>query len=804
MQLWGVLMSIRAICGTVLLTYTLSIYVPNAAGQTPAGGDVLAAYKALHDFTLNGGSAKVSNLALKRDRAQMTFTGTFYFPGPVLGKVTGAVFIGEGRFRAEPPPSAFEKENLHRVLDADVVESDFRTAVLRFTDDTFSIIGKNYEPQGVAPKDAQDLASEIESRTARETSANVASRLLISLLNGEEPGVFIAQFDKGRRGRFTLALDMQCRIPTVYFSINGGEKGLIYAYNDTMSTNDVWLAFYSEEDYRAGTASFSDVFDQVSTLHYDMKVDLREPRKVLKVKAKMDLQARASVRAISFALSEDLPAEDSLRKKKGMRVTAARLADGTVLPTIQEEWESGFVVLLPTVHKAQQQLTLETEVEGDFIRDLADTYDCHYPLINGQWYPRHGYLSRSKYDITFLHKKKYKIAGPGERIKEEPVSDNANEVLTTYRMTEPVALVTFAMGPYKLYQERRKLQKGELPTEFFSLGDSAIKEDFLLAEMGNAVDYFGVMFGAYPYPVFRAVFHPLRFGQGFATMLAIPNADSANRSTFVFLSHETAHQWWGNIVAWRSYRDQWLSEGFAEYSGILYMQTRTKNNTNVKDAINERRNILKDPPATTMGIGSKRVNDIGPLILGQRLRTSQSLNAYNTLTYYKGALVLRMLHFLFTNPSTGEGQAFFDMMKDFVDRYRNSSASTEQFEAVASEHFVRTPIAQKYGFKDLNWFFSQWVRQTPLPSYRLEYAIKDNPDGTAVVQGTLFQGNAPENWGMPLPLVFKFGGNQVARGTILASGPQQPVSIALPKKPESVELDPDRWVLSEKTSTQKQ
>ena len=74
---------------------------------------------------------------LKRDRAEMTFDGTFYFPSPVEGRVTGAVFIGQGKFRAEPPPSEFEKENVRRMIGADIFESDFKTAVLRFTDDTF-------------------------------------------------------------------------------------------------------------------------------------------------------------------------------------------------------------------------------------------------------------------------------------------------------------------------------------------------------------------------------------------------------------------------------------------------------------------------------------------------------------------------------------------------------------------------------------------------------------------------------------------------------------------------------------------
>jgi hypothetical protein len=794
--------------------------------QSLAAGDVTSAYEALRAFKLDGGSANVSNLTLKRDRGQMTFTGTFYFSPPVLGKMTSAVFIGKGNFRAEPPPAAFEKDNLARLLKAEIVESDFETAVLRFTDDTFSIIGQSHEPRGTTVKQAQDVASDFEARTVRETGVNVASRILLSVLNAEQPGLFIAQFDKGKLGRFTFVLDLQCRIPTVNFTINGGEKGLLFTYNRDLFSNDVWFAFYSETDYQRGKVSYSDAFDLIETPIYSMQVDLREPRKALKVSAKAELVILVDgVRAIPFALTEDLPEFNDLRKKKGMHITAARLDGQTSLPIIQEAWEGGFLVILPTARKAKEKLLLEMEVEGDFIYDRSETWDCHYPFINGEWYPRHGYLARSKFDITFRHAKKYKVAGPGIRVKEEPAPDRANEWLTTYRIDQPVALVTFAMGPFKLYTEQRKLLKGELPIEFLSLEGAreitiaaqsssgslrpttyslTIKEDFVMAEMGNAIDYFGALFDAYPYPVFRAAFHPFGFGQGFATMLAIPNADSARKRTFVFLAHETAHQWWGNIVAWRSYRDQWLSEGFAEYSGLLYMRERTKSESSLRELIVELRDSLKVPPRTDTGIGSKRVTDIGPIIMGQRLATSRSMNAYTILTYNKGALVLRMLHFLFTNPSSGDGQPFFDMMKDFVNRYRNTSVTTEQFAQVANEHFVRTPIAQKYGMTNLNWFFRQWVWQTALPSYRLVYVLENQPDGKVIVKGTVSQDNAPEDWVMPLPLVFKFGGDKVARGTVLARGPQQPISITLPMRPESVELDPDFWVLSEKTSTRKQ
>ena len=44
--------------------------------------------------------------------------------------------------------------------------------------------------------------------------------------------------------------------------------------------------------------------------------------------------------------------------------------------------------------------------------------------------------------------------------------------------------------------------------------------------------------------------------------------------TDFFRGHESSHQWWGHRVGWKSYHDQWLSEGFAEFSGLFYVQYR--------------------------------------------------------------------------------------------------------------------------------------------------------------------------------------------------------------------------------------
>jgi aminopeptidase N len=372
-------------------------------------------------------------------------------------------------------------------------------------------------------------------------------------------------------------------------------------------------------------------------------------------------------------------------------------------------------------------------------------------------------------------------------------------------MEHPVPFATFAFGPFERHAQMVKWDKGgdPIPVEFSSLPGSygAVKEDFILAEMDNSLRYFSALFGKYPYPVFSAAFHPFGFGQGMPGLLMIPPADRANKYTYAFIAHETSHQWWGEVVTWRSYRDQWLSEGFAEYSGALYAGLRESIDAR-NDLINDMRRTLREPPVTPTGVGKGRLVEVGPLILGHRLNTSKTGGAYTTLIYNKGALVLRMLHFLFTNPQTGDDKAFFDMMADFVARHRDGFASTDDFRAVANEHFVRTPIAQKYKMGDLNWFFSQWVYQTGLPSYKVEYRVTDAPDGRAVVSGQVLQENVPESWVMPLPLVMNFGGNQWANGTILAYGPRTPFEIKLPTKPKKVELDPTHWVLSEKTSTE--
>lgn len=775
--------------------------------QRPAPGKASAVYAQLRAFPLGFRSVPAENLVLKRDRVTITFReGALYFPAPIDGSVRGAVFLGRGTFQAAPPDD-LERDYVRRMLKADEVASDFKTAVLRFTDDSYSVLGEGARRDPAPPRTAVKLAAELDPRVLKETGANLSARQLVSILNQESPGFFFGEFDGGRRKRFDFVLDAQSRLPASNFGIDAGERGLIYAFDQILGRSDVWMAFHGEEEYRSGVARYADADDLILVTQYGLDVDVTKPSKFLNVTARMQCVSRSDhLIAIPFKLSEDLSYFQDQRKKEQLHVISARVENGGPAEWMQEPWEGGFTVVLPTPIENGQQFTLQVLVGSGSLLSKVSGW-TYFPYETATWYPRYGPLRHSMYDVRFRHRKNVVIASVGTVVRDEAVPNTDNLWLTEYRSDLPVPWDAFSLGDYRIHKEVASMSETRsLPLEVYSLpvSDSAfaaVKYDFILAELSNCIHYFSTIFGDYPYPVFRAVSRPFSYGQGFPTTLIIPGADTATKNTFKFIAHETAHQWWGDYVLWRSYRDVWLSEGFAEYSGLLYTQTRDKT---VKEKLliqGARESLLQLPPAVA-GVQRPRIEDVGPLIMGERLGAGDAGMSSYALIYNKGALVLRMLHFLFTDPQTGDGRPFFDMMADFVRQHANGVASTEDFFAVANEHLAQTPLARQFGYKDLNWFYRQWVLQTYLPSYRLTYHLQDRADGSVVLVGTLTQDGVPdsEHWFMPLPLWVTYSKGQIAIVPIAVQGKESPVEIKLLERPEKVELDPELWVLSEKTS----
>ena len=98
-------------------------------------------YLALRTLGLSGEAVSVSNLELKRDAGTFHLrSGTVCFVAPVAGKVTGAVFAGDGNFILDPPAS--ERDMLKLLTKENEFSENFSQMVLRFTDSTYDEIKK--------------------------------------------------------------------------------------------------------------------------------------------------------------------------------------------------------------------------------------------------------------------------------------------------------------------------------------------------------------------------------------------------------------------------------------------------------------------------------------------------------------------------------------------------------------------------------------------------------------------------------------------------------------------------------------
>lgn len=772
-----------------VLVGTVVLFIANQGFAQQTGelqGQAL--YNALKTFELQA-KVTVSNLKLKRDLGEMTFTGDFYFATPINGQVTGAVFIGKGTFHAK------------------AIETEFKTAVLRFTDDTYDIIGKNSIPAAKLPGKALDLAKELEPRLLKETSANISARLAISIANNESPGFFMAQFNKGKLGRFTFLIDPQCRILNDIFRFDGGEKVAVFSYAPYQYNNDLRIITHSKQDYANESISYPSDFDLVDPKHYKMEIDLRKATRKIRTNIRIDyISLVDNLRAIPMIINDAITAFDNKRLKNSMRVESARY-NGQDILCIQEDWESGLTFLLPKPMSKGEAFSIEVSMTGDVMEDDPLYQDIKYHQGDSSWYPRHGFIRRSTFDLTFRHNKEDKVASVGTLAREEEWPDDNSDRLSQYKMDTPIVFASFITGIMDHHSKKRMFEFGEMEINYYSLPTALlllqIDEEFILTELGNALEYFSNRFGPYPYKDFQAAFSPRLYRQVAATFVIHPGLDISERYTFSYIGETISRQWWGTIITVRSYRDQWLLEGLAEYSGLLYVLARLQDIREQKEFIDVMRYGLKEPLKTDTGIRQGKVSEIGPLIKGRLLQSRDSLKSSKMITD-KGALVIRMLHFLFSDPSTGNDSLFFEMLKDFASQYAFTIASTDDFRLIADKHFPKTNIAKRFGLENLHWFFRQWLYEARLPSYRMEYRIEPGTGGQFLLTGEIIQENAPEHWMMPLPVIITYPNNQQTQVVVWARGSKTEIQLPpLPMKPDSVELDPDWWILSEKTETKK-
>jgi hypothetical protein len=261
------------------------------------------------------------------------------------------------------------------------------------------------------------------------------------------------------------------------------------------------------------------------------------------------------------------------------------------------------------------------------------------------------------------------------------------------------------------------------------------------ADVANSLAFFTRVYGPPLFERYYATEIPLPYGQAFPGLmyLSIGTFRSFNESgrEEAFRAHEVAHQWWGIGVTPATYRDVWLSEGFAEFSGLWYMQIILKDNDKFFKQLKERRESIR----------AKR-NDSRPLGLGWRLTQTDPWRDDYQMVYQKGAWVLQMLRNLMIDLRTMDEETFMATMQDFYQHYRGRRASTEDFQRV---------VEQRLGVP-MGWFFDEWVNGTAIPRYILSWHADSAQGGHYLLRVRVRQEDVPPSFEMPVPLLIHFAG----------------------------------------------
>jgi len=316
------------------------------------------------------------------------------------------------------------------------------------------------------------------------------------------------------------------------------------------------------------------------------------------------------------------------------------------------------------------------------------------------------------------------------------------------------------------------------------------------AEAANTLRFFQSYYGPYPYKTLAITNIIGGAGQGWprllylswitfldATQLNALGVTNQSQASDRFRAHESSHQWWGHRVGWKSYHDQWLSEGFAEFSGLLCVQYRQ----NMKESLAQFRLVKR--LLTREDRYQHKTETLGPIWMGQRINSSATDGwSYHDLIYSKGAYVLQMIRQMMMDPRNPDQEHIFkETMQDYCNTFDNQAASTEDFKAIVEKHM--TPGMDLDGNQRMDWLFNQYVCGTGIPQYTLHVDLTPTADGKTTVSGELLRSGVPDNWKDALP-IYAHMGNGVSRlGTIPSTQPKVTFNFVFPKKVDKISID---------------
>ena len=742
--------------------------------------------------------------------------GRFAFYVPFDGHVTGFVFSGLGHALSLPQDPS-EKQQMARFLGAPVLDQQFVSAYVRFTDDTARDLLAQFQRAGLLPSPNPSFVAAWEPNIARLNPTH-SFRILLEKFSSAPRHFFHAGIDGVVTGPFDVLAD-QMRLENSML----GQSRVV----DNAQYYDVWTS-YSLPGFSPSPVAFTALRYRINTtIHSDNSLDGN---------TSVDFRSLSATEQVLF-----------VQLARSLKVASISLESGAPLPFFQNEGltakelryrgEDSLCVFLPKPPPPGETFTLNFHYRGNVIESAGN--DVLFVGERDSWFPHHGDTSEfSLYDMTLRWPKHLRLVATGEKSDER---EEGEFRVARWQTDLPVTEAGFNLGEYAVASvasenhfidvyANKQLEAAILaqlaqstivfsPAFPFPGGDplashisvappapspaDALKH--LARELDSSIHFIEQYSGPFPFRHLGVSQIPGTFGQGWPGLLYLStysflpsetqqraglNSTAQELFTQIVPFHEAAHQWWGNVVGWSSYRDQWINEAIANYLALLFADSQKSPDHTLHAWLDrDRKRLLTKalgedlPPA-----------DTGALIMGLRLSSSKSASAYDQVIYGKGAWIMHMLREMLRQPNTPNPDArFMALLKSLVTKYAQKSLSTEQFQREVEA--VMTPKMDLEGGRSMEWFFDEYVRGTAIPHYKVSFTSR-RTDKAFLVRGKLLASGVPHSFVAPVPLFVSAGsGHGVFLGTVIAGPEETHFSFTTQTDPRKLLIDPQMTLL---------
>lgn len=740
-----------------------------------------ALYQQLRTLLPGGEVVSVSGLNLQRDAAVFTLTGNVVFYGEVNGKDTGAVFIGNGHLHITPP-TAEERHNLEILNHSEAFDEDFDEAVFRFTDSTAAELRRSSTGGDAAiVRKAIQAAEEFRSFARTKLHQNYDLRILEDVLSTTRGGYFAAAMHSHKNPHMLLEIDPHGATDVA------PEEIALHNWSDWGDT--ILLAFHNAGEYANGGRAISDeVNESTSITGEDLDVTI-EKGGFLSAVVKVNLTAKADgVAVVPFALY------------KTLRVSNVESA-GVPLDFVQEKKDDDpdFGVILKTPLKEGQSVTVSVTYGGkDVVMNEGGAN--YYPIARESWYPNSNLSlgSYSNYRMTFRVPKGLTLIATGTKSKEY---NEGKYTVSEWKTEVPLPVIGFNLGKFKTLESKVPTNTSqalvvtgyaneELPDTWKSMSytpsvqpintpmdDTSVTNSIntvsmlplQVSEGTAAAQIYTEYFGEIPFShIALTQQFACDYGQSWPMLVYLPICGFLDQTQKHFLglhpedmywkvvtAHEVAHQWWGQTVGFRGYRDQWMSEGFANASAAQFLLMTRKKPDDYRNFWKEQARLITEK--NEFGF---RPIDVGPVTMGTRLVSPKAgWNIYQDLVYPKGAYILHMVQQMMWTPQDGDAR-FKAAMHELISAHKLQPVTTEDFKAALEKYM--SPQMDLDRNHRLDWFFNEYVYGTALPNYHFDSSITHEGDKD-VVHIKLAQSNVTPEFKMAVPIYIELSDDRIIR-----------------------------------------